>query len=452
MSVLLIVITIAQHVAGGGNGYARYLFPVLGVLATFVVLGLDRLVPRVLPAVVVVMLAWWAIANIPTAVDPHRVRRPRDRGAPAPLALQVLPGNDALRLLIAVVIGVSTVLAVAAVVVGAVRRRHRRGVTSGWLALEAAFFAERGVEVAVVGWTLTALLSTRIAGIPLVAEHAGSFVPPLLERGLLPGVDPSLVDLDLYTGGFNRVAAELGVEGVPSFPALLLGDLTLVTEVPEVLGITAAEIESWVPTPTGRYRPGTRMRCTGPLFAHLDAPVPDDVEAFLDSPGPVIYVAITSSPPDLVRHVVANLAPLGARVLVAATVHDLGDLAGPDVCVAGVLPSHEVMPRVDLAVTAGGQGSVQTAIASGCPFVGIPLQPEQHSNVAIVEGHGAARLVPLDQAGGSALTDAARQLLGDPNARAQARRLQQLYAAVDGPGAAADAIAELLSATAEARR
>ena len=124
VSVLLIVLTIAQHVAGGGNGYARYLFPVLGVLATFVVLGLDRIIPRVLPAIVVVLLAWWAIANIPTAVDPHRVRRPRDRGAPAPLALQVLPGNDALRLLIAVVIGVSTVLAVAAVVAGAVRRRH----------------------------------------------------------------------------------------------------------------------------------------------------------------------------------------------------------------------------------------------------------------------------------------------------------------------------------------
>jgi UDP:flavonoid glycosyltransferase YjiC (YdhE family) len=60
--------------------------------------------------------------------------------------------------------------------------------------------------------------------------------------------------------------------------------------------------------------------------------------------------------------------------------------------------------------------------------------------------------VPLDQVDGPALTDAARQLLGDPNARAQARRLQQLYAAVDGPGAAADAIAELLSTTARARR
>ena len=117
-------VAVAQHVAGGGNGYARYLFPAVGVLATLVVIGLDRIIPRVLPAAVVVLLVWWAIANIPTAVDPHRVHRPRDRGARAPLALQVLPGDDALRLLIAVVIGVSTVLAVTAVVVGAGRRRH----------------------------------------------------------------------------------------------------------------------------------------------------------------------------------------------------------------------------------------------------------------------------------------------------------------------------------------
>ncbi len=99
IAVALIALTIAQHLAGGGNGYARYFFPVLGVLATFVVLGLDRLVPRVLPAAVVVALAWWALGNIPTAVDPHRIRRHRDRGAPAPALLQVLPGNDTLRVL-----------------------------------------------------------------------------------------------------------------------------------------------------------------------------------------------------------------------------------------------------------------------------------------------------------------------------------------------------------------
>ena len=115
IAVALIALTVAQHLAGGGNGYARYFFPVLGVLATFVVLGLDRLVPRVLPTAAVVALAWWALTNIPTAVDPHRVRRPRDRGAPAPALLQVLPGNDTLRLLIAIMIGAATVAVLAAI-------------------------------------------------------------------------------------------------------------------------------------------------------------------------------------------------------------------------------------------------------------------------------------------------------------------------------------------------
>src|SRR5882672_3047029 len=51
---------------------------------------------------------------------------------------------------------------------------------------EAELFRERGVRAAVTGFTLTALLSTRLAGIPLVTEHAGSWVPPVFERGLLP--------------------------------------------------------------------------------------------------------------------------------------------------------------------------------------------------------------------------------------------------------------------------
>ena len=111
--------------------------------------------------------------------------------------------------------------------------------------------------------------------------------------------------------------------------------------------------------------------------------------------------------------------------------------------VEGVLPSHEIAPRVDLAVIAGGQGSVQSALAAGLPFVGIPLQPEQHFNVVMAERQGAARFVAQADAGTPRLLAAARTLLADDRARAAARRLQALYAAVDGPGAAADAILEL---------
>jgi UDP:flavonoid glycosyltransferase YjiC (YdhE family) len=50
---------------------------------------------------------------------------------------------------------------------------------------EARFFREHDVGLAVTGFTLTALLSTRVAGVPLVTEHAGSMVPPVWERRMV---------------------------------------------------------------------------------------------------------------------------------------------------------------------------------------------------------------------------------------------------------------------------
>jgi hypothetical protein len=143
----------------------------------------------------------------------------------------------------------------------------------GYVAAEVAYFRAHGVRVAVTGWILTALISTRVTGIPLVTEHAGSFLPPVFERGLLPAPSQRIglpferwlpervrrylfnagaARLGLYTGGFNRIAAELGVEGVPSFPALLLGDLTLVTDIPEVLGIPRDDLAAWTPRDPNR--------------------------------------------------------------------------------------------------------------------------------------------------------------------------------------------------------
>jgi UDP:flavonoid glycosyltransferase YjiC (YdhE family) len=187
-----------------------------------------------------------------------------------------------------------------------------------------------------------------------------------------------------------------------------------------------------------RYRRGTRLRYTGPLYAHLDLAVPDPVRAFLAGRRPVIYVVITSSTPELVRQVVSSLVPIGARILVGATTHDLADLASEQVMVAGLLPSHLVMGDVDLAVIAGGQGSVQTALAAGVPFVGIPLQSEQDANVTFAQNQGAARLISQKAAGTPAMMAAARDLLADDVARDSARRLKQIFAAVDGPAAAVD--------------
>lgn len=321
---------------------------------------------------------------------------------------------------------------------------------------EAAWLRATGARCAVTGFLLTAQLSTRLVGIPLVTTHTGSWVPPVWERGLLPA-DPTWPAMHLlpeavrrrlinaaparvrfYTAGFNRVARHLGVEPVPSMAALVLGDLTLVTEVPEVLGIPEPLLEDWRPHGRRGYRPGTRLAYSGPLYARLEVPVPPRVEAFLNGPGPIVYVALTSSSPELVRRLTAAAVAASARVLVAATVHAVGDLDGGRTCVAGVLPSHLVMPRVDLAITTAGQGSVQTAMAAGTPLLAVPLQPEQTLNAVLVEKLGAARRVA--PAAATTAAGLVRRMLDDDGYRLAARRVKGWYDAVDGAGRAADRI------------
>ena len=106
----VITLTVAQHLAGGGSPYPRYFFPVLGVLAALAAVGFDRLVPRLLPAVVVAAMAWWAIKQMPIGVDPVFTRRPRDNGAVPPPALRVLPVGDGWRMVAAGLIGVGAVV------------------------------------------------------------------------------------------------------------------------------------------------------------------------------------------------------------------------------------------------------------------------------------------------------------------------------------------------------
>lgn len=329
---------------------------------------------------------------------------------------------------------------------------------------EADYLRARGARAVVTGFTLSALLSSRLASVPLVTEHAGSFVPPMAERGLLPaptraaipftGMLPEAVQRWLANQGPVRargfsetvdgVARELGVEGVPTLAAMLMGDLTLVTDLPEVTGVSREALESWRPKVPRHYRADPVLRYVGPLYARLAVPIPDEVERFLRAPGPVVYVAMTSSRGALVEDVVRRVEATGARVLVASTVHDLASLRSPRVCVASVLPSHEVFPRVAAGVITGGQGSVQTALAAGRPFVGVPLQPEQEWNVATAERLGAAVRVSEANARGPAMTSAVRALLDNPAARAAASRVADLFAGVDGPGRCADAIVEFL--------
>lgn len=330
---------------------------------------------------------------------------------------------------------------------------------------EADYFNRKGISAAVTGFTLTALLSTRLAGIPLITEHAGAFIPPLFERNLLPAPSTAPVPLfnylpktlvrrllnktvagrKFYLSGYHALAAELGMAPIPSFPALLLGDLVLVTEAPEVYGVSEQDMSSWRPRGDA-YWPTTRFEYTGPLFAEFDLPVPPEIEQALQRSRPTIYVALTSTSAELVRRVVRAAVASDANVIVAGTVHDVRDLAAANVTVGGVLPSHKIMPRVDLAITMGGQGSVQCAMAAGVPLIGIPLHREQDSNVHFLEKRGAARLLPLGGISSDRIQRLCKEMLSRPSYRTAARSVQAAYATRNGPELCASAIRRFLSA------
>lgn len=328
---------------------------------------------------------------------------------------------------------------------------------------EVALLREVDADLVVTGFTLSAYLSTQLAGVPLATDHAGSFVPPVLAHRLCPvPVNPpdDLAKLPariqrwmanrvppLLRGPvrqLNRHAEERGVEPLAGLMGLMCGDLTMVTELPDVLGLSAEALEQWTPRRPLRTRRGSTFRFTGPLYAQFDVPVPGDVEAFLEGPDPVVYVAPTSVQESYLRSLVAGARAAGTRVLVAAGPHDIQDLADEDVLVTGVLPNHLVMPRVAAAVIMGGQGSVQTAMASGTPFVGLPYHGEQELNVAVAQRLGMAIRMRPDDAMSKALPDSLRQLLTVPSYAEAARRAAAHYDGVDGAALAADTMLEWL--------
>jgi UDP:flavonoid glycosyltransferase YjiC (YdhE family) len=315
------------------------------------------------------------------------------------------------------------------------------------------FFREREAQAVLIGFTLPAVLSARAVGAPLVVTHLGSFVPPALERGMfgfaeyfdnpITAVLPRSW-LEKFTGWlfqrvrwqtalFNAVADELGIERVRSTLDVLMGDLTLVTDVPEILGIPENEMEGWRPRDERFLRPGARLKYAGAIFARLFGDVPDDVSQFLETDKPKVYVSLASSRREYLERVVKVLAPMDVRAVVTSTLHEGEFGASDNILAKDFLPSHRVMPHCDLAIIHGGQGSVQTAIAAGVPALGFPLQPEQNFNLRLVERHGAGRCLSLRSLKREKLRAAVEQVLGDPSYRAAMRRLQTWQAARDGP-------------------
>jgi UDP:flavonoid glycosyltransferase YjiC (YdhE family) len=91
-----------------------------------------------------------------------------------------------------------------------------------------------------------------------------------------------------------------------------------------------------------------------------------------------------------------------------------------------------VNTMADIVVCHGGQGTVQTALASGTPIVGVAMQMEQQMNLDHVAATGAGIRIPITRWTASNIQKAVREVTQAPSYRERAQQLQQRLLNIDG--------------------
>jgi UDP:flavonoid glycosyltransferase YjiC (YdhE family) len=327
-------------------------------------------------------------------------------------------------------------------------------------------FRQVRADAVLIGWNLPSYLSAPLAAIPILVQQPGPFTAPFFDRKM--GVfQPSLFGAarrlplnwlvnwwlprtKIWLAPFNRMAESLGLPQWQSTLDLMAGDLTLVMDAPEILGIRPDELHSYRPRhPQFFHRPPV-YRYGGPCFARLPGEVPEAIRAHFDTPCPKLYCAMgVSGSPRVLWEIVEIANNLEIQSVIATTTV-LPGREGNDsgrVLLTPHVPAHLVNPLADIAITHGGAGTVQTAIHSGTPLVGIPMHLEQTGNLSLVTRQGAGLMLSKWDLNRRSLGRALERLLTDASLRQNMLRLKALQDRVDGPAIAAREIVKFLGAS-----
>ena len=318
---------------------------------------------------------------------------------------------------------------------------------------ERALIRDLGAEAVVIGTTLSQLISARAEAVPIFYVKPFAYSVPHMTQmrrtGFLPTATPvqRVVDRAVAWGirhvlarllpapvGFRKVARECGVRVPGTLVGFIGADVNLVASPPQL-------IPNWCRLPDD-------YQAVGPVYAQLDVPVPEEIERQRERGRPVVLVAMGSSASrGLVLDVLHSAARADVEIITPSALYlSPGDQASlpENVHVTGWIPVHRLGNLVDVAISHGGEGTVQTSCASGWPFIGIPLQLEQRYNVTRCVEFGNARLVSRGRARRVDWARLVAALLADESMRAAAKRMAQLFEGQDGPGVCAQVIREKL--------
>jgi MGT family glycosyltransferase len=262
-------------------------------------------------------------------------------------------------------------------------------------------------------------------GLGPMSGPLGRIRDAVLRRAILGAVEKTLLP------SINALRSDLGLTAVSSADEFC-------RRAPLILVATAKPFEY----ATTDWGPDVAMIGANPWEPPSDPP--DWLEAIKD---PVVLVTTSSEFQNdgrLVR--VALEAFAGAPVHVVATMPTGPDLDHPapaNATVREFIPHGPVLDRAVAAVTHGGMGATQKALAHGVPVCVVPFGRDQFEVARRVEVSDSGTRLPARRLTPDRLRQAATKAM---TKRDGARRVAAGYAATGGPAAGADHVERMLVA------
>ena len=216
------------------------------------------------------------------------------------------------------------------------------------------------------------------------------------------------------------------------------------------------------------YPKPDKVKVTGPIFPGWEelregrdpaSLLDHEVVELLSSGGrPSVLVAMGSSgSKDMLLQAARALAPnadldVNAVILVPPAicppelVHEAAGGSSHVLATDEFLPALALSQLVDVVVSHGGQGTVQTTMAAGTPLVGVGNVVEQQLNLQHVMDAGAGIRIQQFQWKPAVIRHAVQTVLADPSYKHHASMLADEIATIDGASNAAQRIWEFLTA------
>ena len=256
------------------------------------------------------------------------------------------------------------------------------------------------------------------AGVPgrLRDRLVGPLVAGTYERAALPPV--------------NATRRAVGVRQLSSAEELL-------TVAPLLLYMTGEPFEY----PRSHWPPSVRM--IGPCAWDPPADPPPWLDA-VDRP--LILVSTSSEFQDdgrLARTALEAFAGEDVEVIATFPSGELPEVVPPNARVEHFVPHGRILERAACAITHGGAGATQKALAAGVPVCVVPFGRDQLEIARRVDVAGAGTRLPLGRLTAARLRESARVAMTRSDG---ARRVADGYRATGGAVTAADAVEGLASA------